>query len=110
REVGRDGVRGVRVARWAKGRVALAGDAASSVSLFGDGPTLAMTGAYTLAAELAAAPADPQRAFARYEARHRTLVDPRQGAIATAARLIVPATRTGIAARNLPSRLSPAPA
>ena len=105
-----DSVSQVRMDRWANGRVALAGDAASSVSLFGDGTTLAMTGAYTLAAELAADPADPQRAFARYEARHRTLVDPRQGAIATAARLIVPATRTGIAARNLASRLWPAAA
>jgi 2-polyprenyl-6-methoxyphenol hydroxylase-like FAD-dependent oxidoreductase len=96
--------------RWANGRVALVGDAASSVSLFGDGSTLAMAGAYTLAAELAATPADPQSAFARYEASHRTLVDPRQGAIATAARLIVPATQTGIAARNLATRLWPAAA
>jgi 2-polyprenyl-6-methoxyphenol hydroxylase-like FAD-dependent oxidoreductase len=102
-----DSVSQVRMDRWANGRVALVGDAASSVSLFGDGSTLAMAGAYTLAEELAAAPADPRPAFARYEAKHRALVDPRQGAIGTAARLIVPATRTGIAARNLASRLWP---
>ena len=105
-----DSVGQVRMDRWANGRVVLVGDAASSVSLFGDGSTLAMAGAYTLAAELAATPTDPQPAFARYETKHRTLVDPRQGAIATAARLIVPATKTGIAARNLASRLWPAAA
>ncbi|MCO6007258.1 hypothetical protein NE236_19950 [Actinoallomurus purpureus] len=80
------------------------------MSLFGDGSTLAMAGAYTLAEELAATPADPQAAFARYEARHRTLVDPKQNNVATAAALMVPATRTGIAARNLATRLWPAAA
>jgi 2-polyprenyl-6-methoxyphenol hydroxylase-like FAD-dependent oxidoreductase len=105
-----DSVSRVRMDRWATGRVALVGDAASCVSLFGDGSTLAMAGAYTLARELAAAPADPESAFARYEAEHRALVDPRQGAVAVAAALLVPATRTGIAARNLATRLWPAAA
>ncbi len=105
-----DSVSQVRMDRWANGRVALIGDAASCVSLFGDGSTLAMAGAYTLAEELAATPADVGSAFARYEAKHRTLVDPRQGAIRIAAALIVPATRTGIAARNLATRLWPAAA
>src|SRR5262249_58223909 len=105
-----DSVSQVRMDRWSNGRVALVGDATSSVSLFGDGTTLAMAGAHTLAAQLAAAGADPGPAFARYEAKHRTLVDPKQGAIRTAARLIVPATRTGIAARNLATRLWPAAA
>jgi 2-polyprenyl-6-methoxyphenol hydroxylase-like FAD-dependent oxidoreductase len=103
-----DSVSQVRMDRWANGRIALVGDAASCMSLFGDGSTLAMAGAYTLAEELAATPSDPGPAFARYEARHRTLVDPRQGAIAIASALMVPATRTGIAARNLASRLWPA--
>jgi 2-polyprenyl-6-methoxyphenol hydroxylase-like FAD-dependent oxidoreductase len=105
-----DSVSQVRMDRWANGRVALVGDAASSVSLFGDGSTLAMAGAYTLAQELGATRTDPGSAFARYEAKHRILVDPRQGAIGVAARLMVPATRTGIAARNLASRLWPAAA
>jgi 2-polyprenyl-6-methoxyphenol hydroxylase-like FAD-dependent oxidoreductase len=105
-----DSVSQVRLDRWSNGRVALLGDAASSVSLFGDGSTLAMAGAYTLAEELAATPADPQAAFARYEARHRTLVDPKQNNLATAAALMVPATRAGIAARNLATRLWPAAA
>jgi 2-polyprenyl-6-methoxyphenol hydroxylase-like FAD-dependent oxidoreductase len=102
-----DSVSRVRLDRWANGRVALIGDAASSVSLFGDGSTLAMAGAHTLAAELAATPADPGAAFARYEARHRILVNPRQNNVATAAALMVPATRAGITARNLATRLWP---
>ncbi|MFC8797953.1 FAD-dependent monooxygenase [Promicromonospora sp. NPDC057138] len=102
-----DSVSQVRVDSWANGRIALLGDAASSVSLFGDGSTLAMAGAYTLAEELAATPADPHMAFARYEARHRTLVDPRQGNVATAAALMVPATRAGVVVRNAATRLWP---
>jgi 2-polyprenyl-6-methoxyphenol hydroxylase-like FAD-dependent oxidoreductase len=105
-----DSVSQVRLDSWAERRIALLGDAASSVSLFGDGSTLAMAGAHTLAEELAATPADPQSAFARYEARHRTLVDPRQGNVATAAAMMVPATRAGIVARNLASRFWPAAA
>jgi len=105
-----DSVSQVRMDRWAAGRVALVGDAASSVSLFGDGSTLAMAGAYTLAEELAAARTDPRPAFACYEAKHRTLTGPRQGSIAIAAALMVPATRTGITARNLATRLWPAAA
>lgn len=102
-----DSVSQVRLDSWTNGRVALLGDAASSVSLFGDGSTLAMMGAHTMAEELAATPADPRSAFARYEARHRTLVDPRQGNVALAAALMVPATRAGVAARNLATRLWP---
>jgi 2-polyprenyl-6-methoxyphenol hydroxylase-like FAD-dependent oxidoreductase len=105
-----DSVSQVRLDPWNNGRVALVGDAASSVSLFGDGSTLAMAGAHTLAEELAATPADPPTAFARYQAKHRTLVDPRQGNIAMAAALMVPATPSGIALRNLASRLWPAAA
>jgi 2-polyprenyl-6-methoxyphenol hydroxylase-like FAD-dependent oxidoreductase len=102
-----DSVSQVRLDSWARGRVALLGDAASSVSLFGDGSTLAMAGAYTLAKELAASPADPAGAFGRYEAAHRRLVDPRQNGVALAAAAMVPATRLGVAARNAATRLWP---
>jgi 2-polyprenyl-6-methoxyphenol hydroxylase-like FAD-dependent oxidoreductase len=102
-----DSVSQVRVRPWWHGRVALLGDAASCVSLFGDGSSLAMAGAFTLAEELAASPGDHQLAFRRYEARHRTLVDPKQRNIPRAAPLLVPATRPGILARNLATRLWP---
>lgn len=102
-----DSVSQVRLDRWHDGRIALLGDAASSVSLFGDGSTMALAGAYTLAEELAATPADPGSAFARYEARHRELVDPRQNNVGSAAALMVPQTHAGIAVRNMATRLWP---
>ncbi|MFF3619944.1 FAD-dependent monooxygenase [Streptomyces sp. NPDC002467] len=99
-----DAVGKVRMDRWSHGRVTLLGDAASSVSLFGDGSTLAMAGAHTLAEELAASPEDHAAAFRRYERRHRTLVEPKQRGVERAAAMLVPATRTGIVARDLASR------
>jgi 2-polyprenyl-6-methoxyphenol hydroxylase-like FAD-dependent oxidoreductase len=102
-----DSVSQVRVRPWWRGRVALVGDAASCVSLFGDGSSLAMAGALTLAEELAASPSDHRLAFRRYEARHRTLVDPRQRNIAREASVLIPATGVGILARNLATRLWP---
>jgi 2-polyprenyl-6-methoxyphenol hydroxylase-like FAD-dependent oxidoreductase len=102
-----DSVSQVRLARWSDGRIAVLGDAASSLSLFGDGSTLAIAGAYTLAQELAAARTDHRSALDRYEARHRRLVEPRQRGFATARALLIPATRAGIAARNIGVRLSP---
>jgi 2-polyprenyl-6-methoxyphenol hydroxylase-like FAD-dependent oxidoreductase len=101
-----DSVSRVRLPRWHNGRIAVVGDAASCLSLFGDGCTLAIAGADTLAAELAAARTDHEAAFGRYESRHRTLVDPRLRNFGAAAALIIPATRPGIAARNLATRLS----
>ncbi|MFX0579816.1 FAD-dependent monooxygenase [Nocardia nepalensis] len=94
--------------RWSDGRVALLGDAASCVSLFGDGSTLAIAGAYTLAEELAATPEDHEAAFQRYETRHRVLVDPKLNGVATAASMLIPATRAGIVLRNNATRILPA--
>ena len=102
-----DSVSIVRLPRWSEGRVAVVGDAASCVSLFGDGSTLAMAGAYVLAEELAAAPDDPAAAFQRYEARHRNLVEPKQRNAGQAATLLVPNSPAGIAVRNLATRLWP---
>jgi 2-polyprenyl-6-methoxyphenol hydroxylase-like FAD-dependent oxidoreductase len=102
-----DSVSQVRLPHWSTGRVALLGDAASCVSLFGDGSTLAMAGAFTLAGELAASPGDHQSAFRRYETGHRKLVEPKQKSINSAAAMIIPATRRGIVVRNLATRLSP---
>jgi 2-polyprenyl-6-methoxyphenol hydroxylase-like FAD-dependent oxidoreductase len=102
-----DSVSQVRLPKWSTGRLALLGDAASCVSLFGEGSSLAMAGAATLAEALAASPDDPQAAFRRYETRHRLLVEPKQGAIGMASALMVPASRTGIVARNLATRTWP---
>jgi hypothetical protein len=78
--------------------------------LFGDGSTLAIGAAFTLADELAATPTEHPSALRRYEATHRTLVDPRQRNVARAAGLLIPATRRGILTRNLATRLWPAAA
>ncbi|BCB77499.1 FAD-dependent monooxygenase [Phytohabitans flavus] len=100
-----DGVCQVRLPRWSNGRVTLLGDAASCVSLFGDGSTLAMAGAATLADALAAHPHDHGAALAAYESRHRTLVDPRQRGVARGAALLIPATRAGLTARDASIRV-----
>jgi 2-polyprenyl-6-methoxyphenol hydroxylase-like FAD-dependent oxidoreductase len=106
-----DSVSAVRLPSWSRGRIAVVGDAASCVSLFGDGSTLAMTGGFTLAEALGAALAEGRdghaEAFRRYEAAHRKLVEPKQRNVALAASLLVPATRPGIVARNLATRLWP---
>ncbi|MBG6135691.1 FAD-dependent monooxygenase [Longispora fulva] len=102
-----DAVSQVRLPRWSHGRVALLGDAASCVSLFGDGSSLAMAGAATLAGALAAHPDDHRAAFRRYESEHRALVEPKQGNAGQAATMLVPATARGITARNLATRLWP---
>jgi 2-polyprenyl-6-methoxyphenol hydroxylase-like FAD-dependent oxidoreductase len=99
-----DAVSMVNLASWSRGRITLLGDAASCVSLFGDGSSLAMAGAFTLARALAATPADPAGALRRYEAEHRQLVEPKQRRVGLAAGLLVPRTRLGIAARNLAAR------
>lgn len=94
--------------RWTDGRIALLGDAASCVSLFGDGSTLAIAGAYTLAEELASTPDDHEAAFRRYETRHRVLVAPKLNGVSTAAAMLIPATKAGIALRNTATRVIPA--
>ena len=91
-----DQVARVQVADWSRGRIALLGDAASCVSLFGDGSTLAIAGAYQLAAALAECPADLQRAFSRYQAIHGKLVSSKQKFMALAASHIVPKSRIGL--------------
>ncbi|MEU4155385.1 FAD-dependent monooxygenase [Actinoplanes sp. NPDC026670] len=100
-----DEVSRVTMPAWSTGRVTLLGDAASCVSLLGDGSTMAMTAAYTLATALAEHPGDPATAVHRYEVAHRRLVIPKQRGIGRAAGMLVPATQLGLATRNLGARL-----
>jgi 2-polyprenyl-6-methoxyphenol hydroxylase-like FAD-dependent oxidoreductase len=103
-----DSVSQVRLPRWADGRIALLGDAASCVSLFGDGSSMAMAGAHTLAVALAADPTDHGRALQAYETQHRPLVEGKQRGMSRAAGLLIPKTRLGIGVRNVVARLWPA--
>ena len=100
-----DSVGRVRLPSWSQGRVALLGDAASCMSLFGNGSSLAIAGAATLAGALGAAPDDHAAAFRAYEAEHRVRVRPTQRGRLIAGALLVPATRGGITARDLAVRV-----
>jgi 2-polyprenyl-6-methoxyphenol hydroxylase-like FAD-dependent oxidoreductase len=98
-----DSVSLVDLPSWTTGRITLVGDAASCVSLLGEGSSLAIAGAHTLANALMA----PDGALARYEAAHRRLVRPKQRAVGLSAALLLPKTRLGLATRNLAARLWP---
>jgi 2-polyprenyl-6-methoxyphenol hydroxylase-like FAD-dependent oxidoreductase len=91
-----DAVGQVRIPRWSRGRVGLVGDAAYCASpLSGMGTSLALVGAYVLAAELATA-AGHTRAFANFEARMRPYVAGAQKLPPGAPGIAYPATRAGI--------------
>jgi len=100
-----DSVSKVRVPSWSRGRIALLGDAAAGVSLFGDGSSSALVGAFTLASALGKGPIES--ALQEYEGVHRRVVEPRARRVTWASHLLVPATRPGIALRNLASRFMP---
>lgn len=102
-----DSVSRVRLDSWARGRIVLVGDAASCVSLLGEGSSMAIAGAATLAHELGAQVDEPATALRRYEHAHRKRVARRQRGVAIASRLLVPATRAGTAVRNIPFQLWP---
>jgi 2-polyprenyl-6-methoxyphenol hydroxylase-like FAD-dependent oxidoreductase len=104
-----DAVSAVRLTSWTRGRIALLGDAASCLSLFGDGSSLAMAGAFTLAESLVAEPTDHATALRRYESAHRTLANPKERTVRQALAVLIPKTRPGIAVRNLVARLAPSP-
>jgi 2-polyprenyl-6-methoxyphenol hydroxylase-like FAD-dependent oxidoreductase len=91
-----DSVARVDVTDWARGRIALLGDASSCVSLFGDGSTLAIAGAYELAKALAESSDDPRNAFRRYQVAHSRLVASKKKNLRRTASRIVPGTSTGI--------------
>ena len=95
----------VHMASWSAGRVVLVGDAAWCPSpASGAGAELALTGAYHLAGELAAAGGDHQAAFTRYAAALRPLVAAKQK-IGPNLRLMVPRTEVGLRVRNTLARL-----
>ncbi len=101
-----DTVSRVRLPTWSKGLVSLLGDAASCISLFGEGSSSAIHGAATLAECLDASPRNVPAALTRYERTHRTVTMRGQRAAPIAAHLLVPTSRTGIAIRNGALRLT----
>jgi 2-polyprenyl-6-methoxyphenol hydroxylase-like FAD-dependent oxidoreductase len=100
-----DAVSRVRLDSWSRGRTVLVGDAASCVSLLGEGSSMAIIGATALARALLSDPDDPAAAFRRYEQVHRRRLRWRHRGIAITSHLLVPATRPGTSARNSAFRI-----
>ncbi|HET9563461.1 MAG TPA: FAD-dependent monooxygenase [Mycobacterium sp.] len=89
-----------RLASWSSGRVALVGDAAHCSSpASGMSTSLAITGGYVLAGELAATD-DHRTAFDRYEAVMRPYVDKGQKLLPGAPRIAHPRSRAGLVLLN----------
>ncbi|KIH89981.1 hypothetical protein SPBR_00657 [Sporothrix brasiliensis 5110] len=87
----------VKMATWHRGRVVLLGDAAHCAShLSGMGTTLALLGAYHLAASLAQHADDVETALAAYEADMRPHVDKAQKLMPGLLRILSPATAWGV--------------
>jgi 2-polyprenyl-6-methoxyphenol hydroxylase-like FAD-dependent oxidoreductase len=97
-----DAVSEVVLPSWSNGRVTLLGDSAASVSLLGEGLSLAIAGARTLARAIEAGD------LSAYEGEHRRRTDPRRRGAGLAAAMLVPKSRAGIVARNVAARLLPA--
>jgi 2-polyprenyl-6-methoxyphenol hydroxylase-like FAD-dependent oxidoreductase len=95
-----DAVSRVALDQWSSGRIVLLGDSASCVTLFGEGSSMAIAGAATLADALVNHATDPAAALTQYERAQRKRVQPHQRGATLAGRLLVPRTRAGIAARN----------
>lgn len=86
---------------WSSGRVTLAGDAASCISLLGgQGSALAMTAAYILAGELHRAAGRYEQAFARYQASFGPFVSMKQRAARRFAGTFAPKSRMALFIRN----------
>jgi 2-polyprenyl-6-methoxyphenol hydroxylase-like FAD-dependent oxidoreductase len=103
-----DAVAQIRMPSWSTGRVAVIGDAAYAPSFFsGQGTSLALTGAYVLAGELARAPGDHRSALAAYERTVRGYVERNQALAFTGMRTVVPPTRRDLWMRNTGLRMAP---
>ena len=95
-----DSVCRVRLDCWSRGRTVLVGDAANSVSLFGEGSSMAIVGAATLAHVLAQQPTDIAGALRHYEHVHRRRLRLHHRGASAAAHLLVPRTGAGLSVRD----------
>ncbi|MDH6220437.1 FAD-dependent monooxygenase [Streptomyces pseudovenezuelae] len=94
-----DVVSQIRLPRWSSGRVALVGDAAYAPSfLTGQGSSLALVGAYMLAASLA--DRDAAEGFAAYERDTREFVTLNQDQIGEGDAALFPTTARALEQRN----------
>lgn len=96
-----DSISQIRMQAWAKGRVALIGDAAACPSLIaGEGAGFALAQAYVLAGELHRHGADTEAAIARYQSLLKTVVARKQKQAESLAASFVPRTALGVRMRD----------
>lgn len=101
RDVYFDAIASVHVPGYARGRVALVGDAASGGTLGGQGTPCAILGAYVLAGELARSPFDHAAAFARYEETIRPYASRCQKGASHVGPFFAPRSRFELHCRNI---------
>lgn len=95
-----DVVSQIRMPAWAKGRIALVGDAAYATSfLSGQGTSVSLVGAYVLAGELSSH-ANHRDAFAAYEQKMRPFIEQNQALVSEGGIFMLPRTQGIIDARN----------
>ncbi|NKQ54059.1 hypothetical protein HFP15_14320 [Amycolatopsis sp. K13G38] len=94
----------VRVGKWWRGRAVLVGDSVFGGSV-GMGTSMAVVGAYVLAAELAAAGGAHERAFACYQNRMRDYVAANQKPVPGGTKMFLPASRPAIFLGDLSMRM-----
>jgi 2-polyprenyl-6-methoxyphenol hydroxylase-like FAD-dependent oxidoreductase len=92
----------VRMDSWSRGRITLVGDACACPSpLAGQGSSMALVGAYVLAAELAANSGAPELALANYERRARSFIEQNLKVSRDLAESFTPSSRFAIWSRNM---------
>ncbi|UHQ23780.1 FAD-binding domain [Lysobacter sp. 5GHs7-4] len=96
-----DSISQIRMDAWARGRVALIGDAAACPSLIaGEGAGFALAQAYVLAGELHRHGGDTAAALAQYQARLQTAIARKQKLAESLAASFVPRTALGVRVRD----------
>ncbi len=101
-----DAVTRIRLDRWSTGRAVLVGDAADCISLLGEGSSMAIAGAATLARHLTQQDLRLPDALHRYEHDHRRRLRPHHLGASAAGHLLTPATAAGVTARDMVFRVA----
>ena len=101
-----DSINRVHVDRWSRNRVVLVGDAADCVTVFGEGSSMALVGAATLAQAVTSSN-DLAEALRWYEHVHQRRIAARHRGTGLTAHFLVPASRVGVALRDSAVRIWP---
>ncbi len=102
-----DSINRIQVGRWSRNRVVLVGDAAGCVTVFGEGSSMAIVAAATLARAVTSS-TDLAEALGWYEHVHRRRLAARHRGTGLTSHFLVPASRVGVAVRDGAFRIWPA--